>query len=197
MNQKGKSIKSMFKIKPSDLVLGIIVMLMIIPRTRSFIQQNLHKAIGIINPPSVIEKSEQKTIQSFEGQLKAINKDQDINFKNLQGKVVFINFWATWCPPCVAEMASMQKLYNAYKDNVVFLFVTNDSTKVTNSFLQDNDYTMPCYNLESPLPEELTHRSYPTTFLIDSNGKIVINKVGGADWNSKQIKSIINQLVKE
>lgn len=197
MSQERKSKKSMFKINPSDVFLGIIVMLMIIPRTRSFIQQNLHKAIGKINPPTAIEKNEQKTIELFEGQLKAINTNRDINFENLQGKVIFINFWATWCPPCVAEMASLQKLYDSHKGKAVFLFITSDSANTTNAFLRKNNYTMPCYNLESSLPKELSHKSYPTTYIIDTKGKIVINKTGGADWNTKQIKTIINQLVKE
>jgi len=170
---------------------------MIIPRTRSFIQQNLHKAIGIINPPTVIDSNKQKTIESFKGQLKAINKDQNIDFKDLQGKIILVNFWATWCPPCVSEMPSMQKLYNSYKDDVVFLFITNDSAKTTNDFLEENDYSMPCYNLSASLPEELSHDSYPTTFLINKKGNIVVNKTGGADWNGKHIKTIINQLVKE
>jgi len=189
--------ETMFKLKPSNIIFGVLLMLMIIPKTRSFIQENIYKVIGKINPPNAIAIPNQKMIGKYKGELKAINTNHDIDFENLKGKVVLVNYWATWCPPCVAEMQSLQNLYNAYKDEVVFLFITTDSEVVTIDFLNKNKYTIPCYNAISNLPSELDTSSIPATFLIGKQGNIVIKKTGSADWNTKQIRTMINSLIEE
>ena len=187
----------MFILKPSNIVFGVLIVLMLVPKTKSFIQENIHKVIGKINPPSVIAVSEQETIGEYQGQLRGLNNSNVIDFEDLKDKVVFVNFWATWCPPCVAEMGSLQELYTKYGNDVVFLFVTNDTADVTNEFLKDHNYTMPCYTKTSDLPDILSHRSIPNTFIINKEGNIVLHKVGGADWNSKKIQLIIKDLIKE
>lgn len=104
-----------------------------------------------------------------------------------KGKVVFLNFWATWCPPCRKEMPDIEELYKEYnfnKDEVVFLGVANPSSKdyPNNqdvekddiiSFLEENGYSFPTVFDESG---EVLHNynisAFPTTFMIDKEGNI-------------------------
>lgn len=106
----------------------------------------------------------------------------------LKGKVVFLNFWATWCPPCKAEMPSLQKLYDRFKDDdrVVFLFLNEDNTAVAAvQYLNKNNYTMPYVRLAGPAPDELFSGALPTTVILDQEGKVVYHHEGVARYDSK------------
>ena len=98
-----------------------------------------------------------------------------------QGKVVFLNFWATWCPPCRSEMPDIQALYEKYieenNSKVVILSVaTPDYGRETNqsgieNFLEKNGYTYPVLMDEGgKVTEQYLIQAYPTTFMIDQNG---------------------------
>ena len=91
--------------------------------------------------------------------------------ESLKGKVVFINYWATWCPPCIAEMPSLQKLYSEYKDKAVFLFVANDEPDKVGYFMREKGFNFPVYFQVSEPAEELRSKSLPTTFIINSEGR--------------------------
>lgn len=187
----------MEKLSVSNIIFGCLLILLIIPKTRTFIQVNMQKLLSRVNSTSVISVEDQKVISEYTGQLKAINGKEDLDFNDLKGKVVFINFWATWCPPCIAEMQSLQELYDSYGNDVVFLFVTHDSSVKTNTFLEKNKYNMPCYSVKSALPKEFEHRTIPTTFIVNKQGNIVVEEKGAANWNSTKTHEIINQLLKE
>lgn len=187
----------MKKISTSNIIFGCLLVLLIIPKTRTLIQVNMQKVMGMMSSTKVIAASEQKVITQYTGQLKSINGNENVNFSNLKGKIVFINFWATWCPPCIAEMQSLQELYNIYQNDVVFLFVTNEDSEKTNAFLRKHNYTVPCFNPKTALPKEFEHTTIPTTFIVNKQGKIVVKKNGTVNWNSEQVHGIVNQLLKE
>lgn len=187
----------MKKLSTSNIIFGCLLVLLIIPKTRTLIQVNMQKVMGMISSTKVIATSEQKVITQYTGQLKSINGNENINFSDLKGKVVFVNFWATWCPPCIAEMQSLQELYDIYQDEVVFLFITNDNSEKTNAFLGKHNYTIPCYNQKTALPKEFEHRTIPTTFIVNKKGNIVVKENGAVNWNSEQVHGIVNQLLKE
>ena len=121
---------------------------------------------------------------------------QLVNLEDYKGQVILINNWATWCPPCVAEMPSLVKLYSEYKDKVVFLFVAQDKPEKVQAFLQKNDWQIPVYYMQSNPPVMLQSGSIPTTFVIDKQGHIAVKKTGAADWNSGQVHKILDKLVK-
>ncbi len=103
-----------------------------------------------------------------------------------KGKVIFLNFWATWCPPCVAELPDIQQLYEAYGSNegdVIVLGVAypNDQSSYTSegskasvtSFLSENGYTYPTImDMNGTLTSEYSISAYPTTFMIDEKGNV-------------------------
>lgn len=186
----------MEKLNISNLVFGVLLLLLTIPKTRAIIQVNLHTMFSKMSSAKVIAAEDQKTITIYTGQLQAINTGKNIDFADLKGKVVFVNFWATWCPPCIAEMPSLQELYKAYGNEVVFLFVTNDSAEKINSFLHKNEYTFPCYNIKTVLPNEFRHSEIPSTYIVNKQGNIVVQKIGATNWNSKNMHKTINELLK-
>jgi thiol-disulfide isomerase/thioredoxin len=120
-----------------------------------------------------------------------------VNWANTKDKVVFINFWATWCPPCVAEMPSIQGLYDKYGEKVVFLMVAEDETEKVTSFLHNNDYDFPVYYTRSGLPDELQTGLLPTTIVLDKNHQLHIKETGAANWNSNSIHALIDRLLSE
>ncbi|WP_372753304.1 TlpA family protein disulfide reductase [Mariniflexile sp.] len=170
------------------------IALLLIPQTRQPIQVVLHKAIAWVKPVS-INKAKLDNIPHYNWKLSNEN-NAVFNFEEAKGKVVLINFWATWCPPCIAEMPSMQSLYNDYKDKMLFLFVTNDEYSKINQFLTKNSYTFKVHRPASNYPEYFDIQTIPRTFLIDKNGNIVIDEDNAVNWNSDKIRNTINTLLK-
>ncbi len=142
-----------------------------------------------------INKDEQVKISDYNWRLKNLEGDV-VNLSDFENKVVVVNLWATWCPPCVAEMPSFQKLYNAYGDKIVFLFVANDEPDRVLSYIEDNDYDLPIYYQLTMAPAEMDSNSLPTTYIMDTSGFIVASKVGAADWNSSKVRDLLDGLIK-
>lgn len=179
----------------NNILFLVIIAVLVIPQTRKPIQIFLNKGLALISP-SVESKEKQTTLKDYDWKL----KDEDgnvFNFESTKGKVVFVNFWATWCPPCIAEMPSIQKLYADYQDKVVFLFVTSDFYSDINPFLDKHKYTFKVYRPLDGSTGLFDVPTIPRTFLIDKNGNIVINESGAANWNSDNVRSTIEGLLKE
>ena len=103
------------KLNKSNIVFLIIILLLIIPQTRQPIQIWLHKGLSYINQSTLIDNDERVKITYSNWKLQSDN-NTILDFESAKGEVVLINFWATWCPPCIAEMPSLQELYNDYND---------------------------------------------------------------------------------
>lgn len=116
-----------------------------------------------------------------------------VHFKDLRGKPIFINFWATWCPPCVAEMPSIQKLYDKYKGKVNFILVSNESGEKVRAFLDKHDYDFPIYYTLEQTPQVFSSSSIPATFIINTNGNLVLKHFGVADWDSDNVHEIFDK----
>lgn len=117
---------------------------------------------------------------------------------DLKGKVVFINFWASWCPPCQAEMPSIDALYKklAKDERFVFLFINEDDDKgKAKSYLEMNRYTIPLYSSSGLVPDEIYSGSLPTTIVMNKEGKIVLKKEGMAGYDTdafiQQLKDLL------
>ena len=111
---------------------------------------------------------------AFDGSEVAINAAMD-------KKLYVINFWATWCPPCRAEMPELNEFAKKHEGEVTFYAVNLQEPKDTvDKFLKDNGYTMPVLlDLKGEAADAYKVRAIPTTYVIDRDGKILLKKIGG------------------
>lgn len=140
------------------------------------------------------DKEDQVKLVDFSWNLTRSDK-QNFNFDSLRGEVVVVNFWATWCPPCVAEMPSMQELYDRYGERVEFVFVARDEYSKVVKFIEKKGYSFPVYFERTAPPEALGSNSLPTTFIIDRSGVVRVKKVGAADWNSPGVHELLDEML--
>lgn len=175
----------------SNILFGILILLVVIPQTRQPIQVFLNRIIAF--SPTEIDETDRETLKDYEWYFKNEN-NKTVNFTKSEGKPVLVNYWATWCAPCIAEMPDLQKLFTDYKDKVDFYFITSEEPKVVRSFLEKENYNLPVYYFLSSPPDLLKSSSLPTTFLIDAEGKIIIKKTGAANWYSKTVRATFDKL---
>ena len=141
-----------------------------------------------------VDEDEREKLDDFRWNLVSMS-GENLDFESLKGKVILVNFWATWCPPCVAEMPGMQKLYDDYRDRVEFVFIARDDHERVVEFLNKKNLSLPVYYERTAPPEKMSTSSLPTTYLIDSQGMIRVDKVGAADWNSKKVRTLLDGLI--
>ncbi len=135
---------------------------------------------------------------SLDGELLTVD-GRRVNLKDYRGKVVFLNFWATWCGPCRAEMPSMADLHTRLGDRgLAVLAVTDEDSETVQSFLEDEPYPFTVLlDPKGKLFGDLQVRALPTTYVIDSAGVIVIEHQGGFLWNSPKMLDQFQRLLSE
>lgn len=184
----------------SDIIFILFIIALAIPQTRKPIMVGINKAKSFVFHPSIVDEENQDQLskEDFKWRIQDINGDI-VKLKEYEDKVIFINFWATWCPPCIAEMPSIQKLYDQYKDNenIQFVIITNDEKKVIDAFMEKEGFDFPVYTGIENAPDKLSTSAIPKTFIISKSGKIVLKKTGSANWGSDKIKSLIDGLIDE
>lgn len=101
---------------------------------------------------------------------------------------MFVNFWATWCGPCVAEFPSIQKAYEKFGKQVDFYLISLDDNEIkAKQFLKDNGYTAPVYFPNEALPPSVKPKLLPETLILSPNGKVLLRHVGAAQWDSPEL----------
>ncbi len=126
--------------------------------------------------------------------------DHLLRLADYKGKVVFLNFWATWCEPCREEMPGMERLHRAYKDRgLVVLAVSLDSqgASVVNPFVRKLGLTFPvALDPKMAVRERYGVWAVPSTFIIDRAGKRVLFANGSREWDSKAAHALMESLLK-
>lgn len=124
--------------------------------------------------------------------------DRDGNTKSLadlKGKVIFMNMWATWCPPCIAEMPSIDKLHEEMGNDVAFVMLSlDDDFEKAKSFDKRKGYDLPIYAPGSNMPAMYQSSAIPTTFIIDAKGNLALTHKGMADYSTQEFKDFLNSL---
>ncbi|MDR3337409.1 MAG: TlpA family protein disulfide reductase [Treponema sp.] len=124
---------------------------------------------------------------------------REITLSKLKGKVVFLNFWATWCPPCRAEMPSMEALYRRFRNQgMEFLAVdVMENNKDVSGFLTANNLSFPAaIDTNGGVSNSYGVQSIPATFIIDRDGKIILIAVGARNWNTREVIAAFDELLK-
>ena len=117
---------------------------------------------------------------------------------SLTGKVVFLNFWATWCGPCRDEMPSMETLYNRYRDRGLEILAVNsgESQSQVNTFMKEYGLSFPVVlDSDSRVSQTYGIQGIPTTFLIDRQGKIILRVVGSLHWDTPEVFAAFDKLI--
>jgi thiol-disulfide isomerase/thioredoxin len=129
-----------------------------------------------------------------------INKNK-IKLSELRGAVVFINFWATWCEPCINELPSIEELSKLTSGNPKFKLITilfkDDESRAFN-FMKENGYTFPIYlNPEGSAAKNFGITGVPETFIIDKKGILRNKIIGPAEWDSPHARETFQALMNE
>ena len=97
------------------------------------------------------------------------------NLAAMRGKVVFLNVWATWCRPCVAELPGIEKLAKAVtNDDVVFVIASNEKPETLLRFLEQDPIDLPFYTFQFAQPEPLRSTAIPATYVLDQAGNVAL-----------------------
>jgi len=120
------------------------------------------------------------------------------SLSSYKGKIVILNFWATWCPPCRAEMPSMEKLYQRFKNQGLEILAVDlgESAVTVRRFIQNNRYTFPVMlDTDNRIGSLYGIQAIPTTFIIDREGKIIARVIGSIEWDSPQVIAAFEALL--
>ncbi|MCX2482025.1 TlpA family protein disulfide reductase [Pedobacter sp. MR2016-24] len=173
---------------------GLLLILLFLPSAKAMVLQGL-MGIGFFKPDTNMAKKEPEA--GLSGVLFKDASGKVVDLGALKGKVVFLNFWAAWCPPCLAEMPSINKLYEQFKDdkNVVFIFVDADSDlPKAREFMERRKYQLPIYAVASEIPDQLFKGSLPTTVVLDKQGRISYNESGAANYGDNKFIAFMTKL---
>ena len=194
--KKWKEKRSIWQ-KAGDILFWVLIILFLIPGPRKAIMITINRATLHAKAPRMIDEDKQEMLSDMDyNWTLAWAENEPFYFTNFRDEVIFINFWATWCPPCVAEMSEIQELYKKYGHRVAFMLVTSEKPEVVNAFMEKNQYQMPVFYMAGiQLPEVLKFNGYPTTFIISRDGHVVSKKTGAANWDSKATRKIFEELL--
>lgn len=118
-----------------------------------------------------------------------------VQLRDLKGKKVFVNLWASWCPPCRAEMPSIEQLKKKTQNgNVAFVMLALDNDfNTSKAFMQQKKLDLPAYYPAGPLPELFNVPGIPATFIFDESGKLVKKVEGASDYDTEAYVKLLTQ----
>jgi thiol-disulfide isomerase/thioredoxin len=187
--------KRIIRITWNVVFVGALLLLLFSPGVKVWMLKQL-LSVGLFKPDIKAGNTSSKapaTAFAYQDQ-----KGNVVSSTELRGKVVFINFWATWCPPCRAEMPALNELYQEFKgDNrIVFLFMNEDeNVDKANTFLSSNHYSFPVVTRAGNVSEEMFAGTLPTTIVLDKQGRIVMKHEGVASYNNSTFKEQLKSLL--
>ncbi|MFZ4057323.1 MAG: TlpA family protein disulfide reductase [Ferruginibacter sp.] len=114
---------------------------------------------------------------------------------DFKGKKVLVNLWATWCPPCRAEIPSLEKLYSKIdKNKVSFVLLSlDDNLEVAAEYAQKNKLSIPAFYPAQDLPKLFTVQSIPTTFIFDEKGTLIKSITGMENYDTQEFLDLFSK----
>ena len=157
----------------------------------------------VIEPPKLeapsAEDMKVTTIDFDSNMLQFSDLENNIfTLQNFKGKNLFINYWATWCNPCLAEMPYMAELYENYKDeeDIIFLYLSREKLETIKDYIPKDEslQQLPIYKIVTD-DEFFATSGIPTTFIVNSDGEVIVKDLGTAFWNDESVFKFIDNLI--
>lgn len=181
-----KAERKPLKIVGNVLFYGLLLLVLLNGDVKSWVLRQL-VSVGIFST-SIDKTSDKKSSLPKAASFSFRNeKGEVVSTERLKGKVVFINFWASWCPPCRAEMPSIDELYKQFKNDerYVFVFMNEDEDKQKAiNYLKKEGFDMPIMTSASAISQDLYSGTLPTTIVLNKAGELAMKHEGMAKYNS-------------
>ena len=196
------NLKTWLRKNASTTILTVLFIVILVNKDAKAWLMRQVASTGILNS-SISESKEIQNTTTKASYAGFSLKNEDgtiIDSSTLQNKLVFINFWASWCPPCRAEFPSVQKLYDRYKNNPDMVFLTvnlDDNATLGKSYLKEKGFTVPFLIPAGNIPDVLYNGSLPTTVVLDKKGEIRLHHKGLADYSKDSFYIQIDELLKQ
>jgi cytochrome c biogenesis protein CcmG/thiol:disulfide interchange protein DsbE len=150
-------------------------------------REHLFEAMGMAKVPT--KAAPEFTLPNSDG--------QQVSLRQYRGKVVFLNFWATWCIPCREEMPAIERLHQTYQDLAVISIDLKESAEQVKAFFQKHGLSFPALLDQSgAVFRDYLVAGMPTTYLIGRDGNLLARGVGGRDWTRAEATQLIKELLK-
>ena len=168
-----------------------------------------YKDLSVMYLNEVIDAPELKKPSSREMKVTTIDFDSNVlqfsdlennmfTIQDFEGKNLFINYWATWCNPCLAEMPYMAELYENYKgeEDIIFLYLSREKLDTIKNYIpkDENLQQLPIYKIITD-DEFFATSGIPTTFIVNSDGEVIVKDLGSAFWNDESVFTFIDNLI--
>ena len=187
--------KSPFRIT-TDLLFYLLILSLLIPFSRKFVATGMNRLT--MHRPAIIRESSRVSLLDGDYDWTLMDMEgRPVSFREFRDEVVFLSFWATWCPPCRAEMPNIQHLFEQYGDRVNFILASQEAPETIQHFMEDHGYSIPVYRLVQNPPASLSNSAIPTTFLIGPGGKIHVRKTGAARWDGKFFTAYLDKMLQQ
>ena len=175
------------------LVIAFVLALFLTP-LGDFFKVQLNRLFA--SAPAIIEAENSGRVADYSWRLKDAKWDY-IDFKKSKGKVVFINFWASWHLPSRAQFKEIEKLYERYKGRIDFYFITDEEREPVAEFLAKNKYDLPItYQIiGEPAPLQLLKPA--GCYVLDKKGLIRIHQTDISDWTNEKMNDFLDELLAE
>ncbi|MGV8878915.1 MAG: TlpA family protein disulfide reductase [Sphingobacteriaceae bacterium] len=192
------------KITVSQITTGIMLLLLLVltfnPQAKALLMQGLMK-IGLFQP-SVKNINSLRSRKGLEVPDIAFRNQagEQINLSALKGKVVFINFWATWCPPCIAEMPSIHSLQQKFDQNKQFVLLMVDvdnRLEQSTAFMKTRNFKLPVVSSVGSISEDFISNTIPTTLILNKSGQVVFRHEGAADYTNRDFINYVDSLISQ
>ena len=168
--------------------LVLVMALMLVPAT-GFAEHDSFRKMGVV-PPKTSQPAPDFVAKNLKG--------QRVKLSDFKGKVVLLNFWATWCGACIEEMASMQNLYSALRADgveVVAISIDRWNEDRIQEYVNDKNLTFPVLlDQDQKIRKQYHVMGLPTSYLIDGEGKIRGYASGARTWDSSDSHSLLLSL---
>lgn len=180
-----------YYVKYAVIILGIFLSVILILKNSSAGSRHEALTLGVQEYATPLEARD-FTLKDLD--------NKNVSLKSYRGKVVMLNFWATWCTPCRLEMPSMEKLHRQFKDKgfVVLAVAAGEKAKGVTAFVKEYHITFSALlDTDQGVTEEYKVWALPTTYFINAEGKIIGKVSGSRDWSAKEATQYISSLLQK